>query len=220
MRRKGASSIPTLQYVVRILWFYLGLAILSLGYSLVIAPMVGAAPWDIFHLGMAKQSGISLSLVIQLTGVVIILLNLALGIRPGVGMFLNMFSVGPMLQFLLQHLPMPDSLPGRWLMLGLGLFVIGVGTALYVSADLGPGPRDGLMIGLTRKTGLPVAVIKNSMDLAVAVTGWLLGGPLGLGTVAVALGIGPSIQFGMYLVARLATYRPFTGFVRPVALKR
>ncbi len=209
-----------MQYLVRVLWFYVGLTVCALGYALVIKPAVGAAPWDIFHLGIAGRTGVALGLVIQLVGVGIILLDLVLGIKPGPGMFLNMLSVGPMLQFMLPVLPMPASLLGRWLMLGVGILVAGVGTALYVSADLGPGPRDGLMIGLTRKTGLPVAVIKNAMDLVVAISGWLLGGPLGLGTLVVALGLGPAVQFGMYLVRHLATFRPFTTFVRPVALKR
>jgi len=209
-----------MQYLVRILWFYVGLAVCSLGIALVIKPAVGAAPWDIFHLGVSARIGVAFSLVVQLTGVAIILLDLALGIKPGPGMFLNMLSVGPMVSLMLTLLPTPQALVSRWLMLALGILLSGIGTALYVSADLGPGPRDGFMIGLTRKTGLPVAVIKNAMDLVVALSGWLLGGPLGAGTLVVALGLGPAVQFGMYLVRRLAAYKPFTSFVRPVALKR
>ncbi|MFZ5823665.1 MAG: YczE/YyaS/YitT family protein [Bacillota bacterium] len=210
--------MSTPHFIVRLVWFYTGLTVLTLGYGLVIRPGIGAAPWDIFHLGVHQQTGLPLGLVIQLTGVAIILLNIALQIKPGLGMVLNMLSVGPMLQVVLGWLPLPETLMGRWLMLAAGIFIIGIGTALYVSADLGSGPRDGMMIGLTRKLGWPVAVIKNGIDVTVALTGWLLGGPLGLGTVVVALGIGPSIQLGMHLVTRLAAHKPFAGFVRPVAL--
>lgn len=206
--------------VVRLLWFYLGLIILTLGYALTIRPGVGAAPWDIFHIGVHNRTGVPLGLVIQLTGVAIILLNWSLQIKPGLGMLLNMLSVGPMMQAILSWLPLPQTPVGQWLMLGTGILVVGFGTALYVSADLGSGPRDGMMIGLTRKLGLPVAVIKNGIDATVAFTGWLLGGPLGLGTVLVALTLGPSMQLGMHLVERISRLRPFSTFVRPVALKR
>lgn len=206
--------------LMRLLWFYVGLVIVTLGYALVILPGLGAAPWDIFHLGLNKQTDISLGLVILLTGAGLILLNWSLQIKPSLGMVLNMLSVGPMMQFMLGQLPVPDTDLGRWLMLPAGILVIGFGTALYVSADLGSGPRDGMMIGLTRKLGLPVAVIKNGIDVAVAATGWLLGGPLGLGTVIVALTLGPSVQLGMHAVEQIARFRPFSHFVRPVMLKR
>lgn len=205
---------------LRLLWYYLGLVVVSSGYALVIKPGLGAAPWDIFHLGVNGRVGIPLALTVQLTGLIIILLDWSLAIRPSVGMILNMLSVGPILSSILSLLPLPTTPAGKWLMLLFGILVVGIGTALYISADMGPGPRDGLMVGLTRRLGLPVAVIKNGIDLTVALAGWWLGGPLGLGTVVVALTIGPSIQFGMSLVVRLATYKPFSGFVRPVSLKR
>lgn len=208
------------QTPLRVLWFYLGLVIMTFGFALVIRPGLGAAPWDILHLGLQGQTGIALGTVIQLTGVAIILLNLTLGIKPTLGMLLNMLSVGPMLQRILPLLPLPDAMVLRWVMLAAGMLIVGVGTALYVSADLGSGPRDGMMIGLTRKLGIPVAFVKNGMDVTVALTGWWLGGPLGLGTVVVALGLGPCMQLGMALVTRLAAFRPFDGFVRPVSLKR
>lgn len=212
-----SQYLPSLRQV---LWFYLGLLVVVCGYALVIRAGVGAAPWDIFHLGVERQTGVQLRFVVQLTGVAIILLNMALGIRPTVGMVLNMLSVGPFLQFLRPLIAQPSTPVGQWAMLLAGIFVAGLGTALYVSADMGSGPRDGMMIGLTRKLGVPVGVVKNGMDIVVALVGWRLGGPLGLGTVVVALTLGPSVQFGMAVVARLATYSPFSSFVRPVVLKR
>lgn len=211
---------PRKQLLPRLLWFYLGISLGALGTALIITPGLGAAPWDIFHLGIVKQTSVSLGLVIQLAGAAIILLDMVLGIRPTVGMILNMLSFGPILQFFLDQLLLPESLLGRWLMVAAGILVGGLGTALYVSAGLGSGPRDGLMIGLTRRLGLPIGLVRNGIDLTVALNGWWLGGPLGVGTVVVALAFGPCVQFGMKAMATLAGHSPFQRFVTPVNLKR
>jgi len=204
----------------KVLWFYLGMIVTSLGYSLNITAGVGAGPWDVFHLGSQTTLGIPLFLVVQGVGVALILVNMALGIRPTLGMFLNMASMGPIMQVSLQLLRTPEHLVSRWIMLACGTLIAGLGTALYASADLGTGPRDGMMIGLTRTLNLPVGIVKNGIDALVATGGWLLGGPLGLGTVAVALTLGHSMALGMRAVRMLATISPFDQFVKPVSLKR
>ncbi|BAD41104.1 conserved hypothetical protein [Symbiobacterium thermophilum IAM 14863] len=201
------------------LWYYVGLVITGLGYALVIAQGLGASPWDILHLGLTGQTGIPLGRVVQITGAFVILVDVLLGMRPNLGMVLNMLSLGPITQFLLERLAAPATLPGRWLMLVAGIVVSGIGTAFYASADLGAGPRDSLMIGLTRKLGLPVAIVKNGLDVMVSLIGWWLGGPLGAGTVAVAVGLGPSVQLGFHLASLLARLRPLHGIVRPVPLR-
>jgi uncharacterized membrane protein YczE len=208
------------RHVIQIAWFFLGIAVMSFGYALVITPELGAAPWDIFHLGASQRIGLSLGLTIQLTGVAIILLNLLLGIRPTVGMVLNMLSVGPFMQAFMSLLTPPPSLPLRWLMFLSGILISGIGTALYVSADLGSGPRDGLMIGLTRKFGLSVVLVKNGLELLVVAAGWWLGGPLGVGTILFALGMGPAVQLGVSMVDWLSSVAPFKGFVHPISLRR
>lgn len=208
------------RFPLRLAWFYAGLVIMTFGYALIIGPGFGAAPWDIFHLGLHQKTGVPLGLVIQLMGVLIILIDVALQIKPTLGMFLNMLSVGPILQFMLARLPVPESLIGRGVMLAAGLLTAGLGLGLYISAGLGAGPRDGLMLGLTRKLGLPVAVIKNGIDITVALLGYWLGGPLGVGTVLVALTIGPSVQFGLHVVNWLSQVSPFSTFVEAVPLKR
>jgi uncharacterized membrane protein YczE len=214
------SGFSLKRWLVAVLLFYVGLCTVVLGYALVITPAFGAAPWDIFHLGLSGQTKLPLFLTVQMTGAVLVLLNLALGIRPTVGMMLNMISVGPILQFFLSFMSTPESVLARIAMLVAGIFLGGLGTALYVSAGIGSGPRDGMMIGLTRRIGLPVSVVKNVIDVAVASIGWFLGGPLGVGTIVVAIGLGPSIQLGMNLVTRLSTLSTFSTFVYPVNLKR
>lgn len=204
----------------KILWFFFGLVVTTIGYSSTIAAGVGAGPWDVFHLGAYTTLGIPLFLAVQGIGGILILVNLALGIRPTLGMVLNMTSVGPIMQFALQFYSIPSHPVGRWLMLASGVLIAGLGTALYASADLGTGPRDGMMIGLTRRLNLPIGIVKNAIDVLVATGGWLLGGPLGLGTVFVAITLGHSIALGMFLVRRLATISPFDRFVKPVSLKQ
>ncbi len=217
--------------MARLLWFFGGLFVAVSGFAMVITAGQGAGPWDIFHIGVQKSVNsylasaqleweITLGLVVQVTGAVIILLNLLVGIRPTVGMVMNMLAVGPILDFVLGLLERPEALLARWSMLLVGILLAGLGTALYTSADLGAGPRDGLMIGLTRRLNVPVAIVRNGIELMAALLGWRLGGPLGLGTIVVALGLGPSVQFGMAVVARMASYSPFSAFVRPVQLRR
>jgi len=208
------------KYCLQLVWFLLGIIVMCLGLAMVIRPGLGAAPWDIFHLGLSARLSVPLAFVVQSVGLLIILVNMALGVRPSVGMVLNMLLVGPTMQFFLDVLPEPTGWPLRWGMLALGLLLDGFGAAWYISADLGAGPRDGLMLGLSSKLRLPIAVVKNSMDISVALLGWWLGGPLGAGTVAVALGIGPTIQTGMFLIGRASVRGPLSGFVRVHAVGR
>lgn len=206
--------------VLRFLWFYLGMAVMMFGTAMVIKPGLGASPWDIFHLGVAATYSFPLSIVIQVTGAVIILFNMLLGVRPSVGMVLNMLSVGPMMDFWLWVLPTPTGFVERWLFLAMGLLIAGMGTAWYISAGVGSGPRDGMMIGLSQRLRLPVAVVKNGIDIAVSLLGWWLGGPLGIGTVIVALGTGPAIQASMAALEWITGRTPLAGFVKPVAARR
>jgi uncharacterized membrane protein YczE len=205
---------------LKLLWFYLGLAVMGGGMAMFVRSGLGAAPWDVFHLGVVSRTALGLGLVSELAGLVIILINWLMGIKPTLGTVLNMLTFGPIMQVEIGLLPRPEALLFRWLMLLVGIFLMGFGTGLYVSADLGSGPRDGLMIGLTRRLGVSVGMVKNTMDICIAVLGWWLGGPLGLGTAAVALGQGPAVQIGLNLVARMANLSWLAGFIRPVQLNR
>jgi uncharacterized membrane protein YczE len=208
------------QTLRQILWYYAGIIIMSFGYALIIKPTVGAGPWDIFHLGVVRQTGIPLGFVVQLVGLAIVLLNLKLRIQPTLGMILNMLTVGPIMSMLLTVIPMPTLLITRWSMLLVGIFLAGFGTAWYVSAGLGSGPRDGLMIGLTHRINLPISMIKNGIDVTAALIGWSMGGPLGLGTVVVAIAMGPSVQVGLHLMAKLRTITWLEPVVQPIVLKQ
>jgi len=211
---------PLLRYALKLLWFFVGLALCAVGYGLVIKAGLGASPWDILQLGISGRLHVGVGRVIQVLGLAIILLNITLGIRPTVGMVLNMLTIGPMLQFVIEHLSSPSTLPQRAAVLVLGILISGFGTAWYVSADIGSGPRDGMMIGLTRILGRQLGLVKNGIDVLVSSLGYFLGGPLGIGSLVVVATLGWSMQLGMAIIEKLATYQPFAGFIRPVQLKR
>lgn len=193
-------KLPTLS---RLLSFVFGLTVMCFGYAMLIKPGLGASPWDVLHLGVALHLPLSLSLVIFITSVLVLLVNLLLSIYPSVGMVLNILLLGPLMQFALDLVPTPTSMVGRLIMVAAGVLIAGLGVALYTSADLGSGPRDGMMLGLAKTLGRPVGIVKNGIDILLCIAGWALGGPLGIGTVIAALLTGPSVQLGYAVVRRL-----------------
>lgn len=193
-------KLPTLS---RLLSFAFGMLVMCFGYAMLIKPGLGAAPWDVLHLGVSLHLPFALSLVIFIASVLVLLFNLLLSIYPSIGMVLNILLLGPLMQFALSHVPTPETLVGKFLMVAAGVLVAGLGIALYTSADLGSGPRDGMMLGLAKKLGRPVGIVKNGIDILLCLFGWLLGGPLGVGTVIAALLTGPAVQLGYAIVRRL-----------------
>ncbi len=170
----------------------LGLFLYGIGISLMVRAGIGVAPWDVLTQGVSRQSGLSFGLVTNLIGVAVLLLWLPIRETPGLGTLLNVLLIGPSAQFGLGLFP---QLHDAWLlqasMFACGLAVLALATGLYIGARFGPGPRDGLMTGLHRRTGWPIAVVRTLIEATVLVTGWWLGGTVGWGTLAFALLIGP-----------------------------
>jgi uncharacterized membrane protein YczE len=170
-----------------------GLASFGLGISMFLAADLGLAPWDIFHQGVSERTGIPIGLVIEITGVVILLLWIPLREKMGWGTVLNAIEIGLVVFLVADHLPRTDLLGLRVpYMLG-GLLAVAVGSGLYIGAGLGSGPRDGLMLGLSKR-GVSIRFARTSVEVTVLVVGLLLGGTVGLGTVAFTLGIGPLVH--------------------------
>jgi uncharacterized membrane protein YczE len=174
-----------------------GLACFSLGLVLTYKSHVGLGPWDVFHQGLARHLGISFGTANIVVGGCILLLAWALGARPGVATVLNMLLVGGLFD-LFNALGVVPDVAGRPLALRVGVdlagvAVVGVGTALYIKANLGAGPRDGLMLALTRRVGGRVSVVRAAIELSALGVGFLLGGTAGIGTLIFALGIGPAV---------------------------
>jgi len=155
---------------------------------------LGGNPWDVFHQGLALRSGQSLGTVIVVMGIAVLLLWIPLRQRPGIGTVCNVFMIGFWADIAMWLIPAAQSLPLAWAMLISGVVLNGVAGGAYIGAGLGPGPRDGLMTGLTQRTGRSVRLIRTGIELAVVAAGWMLGGTLGVGTALYALAIGPILQ--------------------------
>jgi uncharacterized membrane protein YczE len=183
-----------------------GLALFGLGAALFIGSDLGAAPWDVFHQGVANQTGLPLGLVIQMTGLLIVASWYPLGLRPGWGTLLNAIEIGLVVMLAGQLLPETESLLVRSSYQAIGLLCVGVGSGLYIGAGLGSGPRDGLMLGLSRGR-MTVGITRTGIEVSVLLAGIALGGTAGVGTAVFAFGIGPGVHYWMPRL-RIATLEP------------
>ncbi|NLY55905.1 MAG: membrane protein [Firmicutes bacterium] len=175
---------------------FLGLFLYAVGILLTIHAGLGVAPWDAFHLGIVKHSSLTLGQTSQLVGLFIIILCALLGETPGWGTLANMYFIGFFIDIIERFglIGSPGSFLARALMLILGICLMGWATYFYLSAGLGSGPRDGLMLALSRRLKMKVAIPRTTIEVTVLVIGYLLGGPLGIGTLLIAFLVGPSIQ--------------------------
>ena len=178
----------------RLLQLYIGLVLYGVSTALFVHANLGADPWDVFHLGVAKQLGISFGTVIILTGAAVLLLWIPIGQRPGPGTVSNVIVLGRAADATLAVLPPLESLVARSALLVVGIVLNAIATGMYIGAGFGPGPRDGLMTGLHARTGWSLRGIRTAIELSVLLIGCLLGGKFGVGTVIYALSIGPLIQ--------------------------
>jgi len=175
-----------------------GLAFFGFGITLFLRANLGLAPWDIFHKGLSEKFGISIGLVIQGVGLLLLVLWIPLRQRPGVGTILNAVEIGLVVNLTKPLIGEPDQLVIRALMVIAGVLVVGIGSALYIGAGLGSGPRDGLMLGLSKRSiagrQISIRVARTAVELIVMVAGIFLGGTVGIGTVIFMFGIGPLVQ--------------------------
>jgi len=155
---------------------------------------VGVAPWDVLTQGISKQTGIEFGWVTNLVGLLVLLLWIPIRQKPGIGTLLNVLLIGPSAQLGLMLLPELTVLWQQILVFALGLLVLAIATGLYIGARFGPGPRDGLMTGIHKRWGFPIWAVRTAIEVTVLAIGWLLGGNVGLGTVAFALLIGPMVN--------------------------
>ena len=175
----------------------LGLFLYGIGISLMVRAGVGIAPWDVLTQGMSKQSGLSFGLLTNLIGVAVLLLWIPIRQKPGLGTVLNVLLIGPSAQFGLWQFPQFEGLWQQIPAFIAGLAVLALATGMYIGANFGPGPRDGLMTGLHRRTGWPIGVVRTAIEASVLLAGWAMGGDAGWGTLVFALSIGPMCAITM-----------------------
>jgi uncharacterized membrane protein YczE len=170
-----------------------GLFLFGLGITFFIRAQLGLAPWDVFHTGVSDRVDVAVGTVIIVVGVVLLLLWIPLRQRPGIGTIMNAVEIGLVVNLTKPLVGEPDHIVGRLALMLAGLVIVGFGSAIYIGSGLGAGPRDGLMLGLSER-GISIRLARTVIEITVLVTGIVLGGPIGLGTVAFALGIGPIVQ--------------------------
>ena len=176
-----------------------GLLLFALAIALMIRSNLGLGPWDAFHVGLHNLTGISVGVASIVAGVAIVFGTLFLGVRPGPGTLANMVLIGIFLDLLLPWMPEARGWPAALGYYAVGVAISGMGTGIYISAGLGKGPRDGLMMVLSDRTGWSVRRVRTLIELSVLGFGWGLGGTIGIGTLLFTLTIGPASQWGLQL---------------------
>lgn len=200
----------------RLVQLYVGLFLYGVSLALMVRGDIGLAPWDVLHSGFIRHVPITLGQAVVLFSFVVLVLWIPLREKPGIGTISNAVVVGLSADLTLAVLDAPGAMAARiGLMVG-GIVLCGLATALYIGAQLGRGPRDGLMTGLARRTGLSIRLVRTALEVTVVVIGLVLGGTLGVGTIAYALAIGPIAQWMMpwFLVA-LAPLEQVGGIPEP-----
>ncbi|WP_308116474.1 hypothetical protein [Microbacterium sp. EST19A] len=185
----------------RITQLLVGLFLYGIGIAFIVRGMIGAAPWDVLTQGIARHIPLTFGVITILVSIVVLLLWIPIRQRPGIGTVLNALLVGPSADVGFLLIPETDALWVRIIFFVIGLLVLAGATGLYIGASFGPGPRDGLMTGLHRRTGWPIWVVRTGLEVMVVAVGWALGGNVGVGTVAFALLVGPLCQYFLRLFA-------------------
>lgn len=178
----------------RLTQLYAGLLLYGFSMALMLRANLGLDPWDVFHQGLAERTGWSFGTVVIVVGAAVLLLWIPLRQKPGIGTISNIFVIGLAVDASLFLLAVPEGYPARLSMLIAGILLNGITGGAYIGAGLGPGPRDGLMTGFVRRTGLSIRLVRTTIEVTVLAVGWLLGGTVGLGTVLYALSIGWLVQ--------------------------
>ena len=186
-------------------FFYLcvGLGIFGLGEGLLIISLTGASPWSVLAQGISLNIGFSIGLVTFFVSLFALSLWIFLDQKPGAGTVFNIIIIAAMIDFSIAFIETPDGYLGQLIMAIIAVLLVGLGSGIYLIANLGPGPRDGLMTGIQRKTNLPIAAVRAFLEITVVSIGWYLGGTVGIGTLLFAFGIGPAVALGLFLVKKI-----------------
>jgi uncharacterized membrane protein YczE len=179
----------------RVVQLLIGLILYGVSMAMMLRATLGLNPWDVFHAGVTSRVPLTFGQVTIVVGALVLLLWIPLRQWPGLGTIANVVVIGLAVDAALAVIDSPTGLPAQLTLLLAGLVLNGLAGGLYIGSQLGPGPRDGLMTGLALRTGLSIRLVRTGLELVVLGAGWMLGGPVGLGTVLYAVTIGPLVQF-------------------------
>ena len=189
--------------ITTFLFLCFGLSLFGIGEGLLLVSYAGASPWSVLAQGISLHIDYSIGLITFFISLFAIFLWVFLSQKPGIGTILNAIIIAVMIDVCLNFVQTPDTFIAKILLAFFSVFLVGLGSGFYLIANLGPGPRDGLMTGLQRKTNLPIALVRVLMEITVVSIGWYLGGTAGIGTLLFAFGVGPAVALGLFLVNKM-----------------
>ena len=186
-------------------FFYLclGLTFFGLGEGLLIVSFTGASPWSVLAQGISLNVNFSIGIITLFISIAVLILWLPLKQKPGIGTILNVLIIALMIDICIYFIPTPENYIFQILLAATAVLIVGLGGGIYLVANLGAGPRDGLMIGLQQITNLPIALVRAFLEISVVTAGWYLGGTVGIGTLLFAFGIGPAVALGLFIVDKV-----------------
>ncbi len=185
------------------LFLCFGLTLFGLGEGLLIVSFTGASPWTVLAEGISLNVDFSIGTITFFISLGVLFLWLFLNQKPGIGTFLNALIVAVMIDISIALIPTPENYISQLLLAFIAVLTVGLGGGIYLVANLGAGPRDGLMVGLQQKTNLPISAVRAFLEITVVSIGWYLGGTVGIGTLLFAFGIGPAVALGLFLTGKL-----------------
>jgi len=185
------------------LFLCFGLTLFGLGEGLLIVSFTGASPWTVLAEGISLNVDFTIGTITFFISLGVLFLWFFLNQKPGIGTLLNALIVAIMIDVSIAYIPTPENYIPQLLMAILGVLIVGLGSGFYLVSNLGPGPRDGLMTGIQRKTNFPIAAVRAFLEITVVSIGWYLGGTVGIGTLLFAFGIGPAVALGLFIVGKI-----------------
>ena len=180
-----------------------GLSLFGLGEGLLIVSFTGASPWSVLAQGISLNVNLSIGTITLLLSIVVLLLWIPLRQKPGMGTILNALIIAIMIDLCIKYVPTPSNYIYQLILAVISVIMVGIGGGIYLISNLGAGPRDGLMRGLQKITNFPIAVVRATLEISVVSIGWYLGGTVGVGTLLFAVGIGPCVALGLFLVDKI-----------------
>ena len=180
-----------------------GLSLFGLGEGLLIVSFTGASPWSVLAQGISLNVDFTIGTITLFVSIGVLLLWIPLKQKPGIGTIFNALIIALMIDVCINFVPTPENYIFQLLLAIIAVLTVGLGGGIYLVANLGPGPRDGLMIGLQKITNLSIAAVRAFLEISVVAVGWYLGGTVGIGTLLFAFGIGPAVALGLFLVDKV-----------------
>ena len=180
-----------------------GLMLFGLGEGLLIVSFTGASPWSVLAQGISLNVNLSVGMITLIISLCVLILWIPLGQKLGMATVLNALIIAVMIDLCIKFVPTPSNYYNQLILAIVSVITVGIGGGIYLVANLGAGPRDGLMVGLQKKTNLPIALVRATIEITVVSIGWYLGGTVGIGTLLFAFGIGPCVALGLYLVDKI-----------------